>query len=100
MPASSMALIFSSVPYFVSKVNLSGSQVPAEANMPEEIKHRLVLHDLCWGHQSRTNHAVLSCIDHVMGLIAKMKWSPTLSHRSSIRVSGADPLLRAAWIEP
>jgi Tetratricopeptide repeat len=39
-------------------------------------------------------------IDHVMRLIAKVKWSPTMPHRSSIQVSGAYPPVGAAEISP
>jgi hypothetical protein len=44
--------------------DVSGSQLPAEAHVPEEIKHGLVLHYLRRRHQSRKDDALLTPIDH------------------------------------
>ena len=66
---------------------------------PEQVKHGLILHDFRRCHQRRKDHALLSPINDVVGLIAKMNRSPCMSHGSCIGISGADPLIRATLIE-
>ncbi len=68
--------------------------------MPKKIKHRLVLHHLRRRHQSCKDDALLAPIDYIVSLIAKVKWFPTMSYRSSILVSRAYSLIAAALIKP
>src|SRR5205823_6376573 len=85
-----MALMFSMVPYFVSKVDLSRLQFPTEAHAPEQIKHRLVVHDLRGGHQYRQDDAAFASIDHRMHMIAQVNDPAFQTHRRSIWIGRTD----------
>src|SRR5438270_9370782 len=89
-PGRRMALMLSMVPYFVSKVDLSRLQFPTEAHAPEQIKHRLVVHDLRGGHQYRQDDAAFASIDHRMHMIAQVNAPAFQTHRSRIWIGRTD----------
>ncbi len=66
MCASSMALMFSIVPYLVSKVDVSGPQSPAKIDVPEQIEHGLIVHHLARRDQHSQDDATFASIHDVV----------------------------------
>lgn len=69
--------------------NLMRPEVPAEAGLPEEIEHHLVLHRLAWRDQHLEDDAGSTTIGQVVVVIAQLQGSSRPgAHRGCIRIGG------------
>ena len=63
--------------------------LPAEADPPQQIAHRLVLHDVGRGDEGGEDDAALAAIDDVVVVVAEADRAP-VPHRGGIGIGGAD----------
>ena len=80
---------------------MSRPQFPAKARTPEQVEHRLIIHDFLRRDQCHQDDASFASIHHIVGMVAQV-YSAFAAHDGGIRVGGAhliigDPLIIAAF---
>src|SRR5258708_16431936 len=70
-----------------------------EAVTPQQVAHRLVIHDLRRRHQYLEDDARFAAIDDIVGMIPQMRASPFQPHRRRIRIRGADFEVRRSLVK-
>ncbi len=93
MPASSIATMFSSGAVGRVAGDLARAQLAAEADPPQQVPHRLVLHDVGRRDQRGEDDPGLAAVDHVVVVVAQAR--PGLdAHRRGVWVGRARPASR------
>jgi hypothetical protein len=70
--------------------HLPWPQLPTEADAPQQVEHRLILHHLAGRHQYRQDDPSLAAIHHIVGLVAQMCAAPFEADGRRIGIGGAD----------
>ena len=97
MPASSMATMFSMVPYLASPVTWCGQIFRRKQTRHSRSPHRLVLHDVGRGDEGGEDDAPLAAIHDVVVVVAEANRAP-VPHRGGIGIGGADPKVAGASV--
>ncbi len=75
-------------------------ELPANAAMPEQVAHWLVVHHLGRRDQRRKDNPPLSAIDRVVRVVAQVSPAPFLPHERRIGVGPAGPDIRHPLVVP
>ena len=79
--------------------HLTGVQFPAEAHTPEQIEHRLVVHDLGRSDQCRQDDATLASIHDLRCMVAQVKAAVLEAHRGGIGIGRTDLKVGSTLVE-
>src|SRR5258708_7973872 len=70
--------------------HLFGPHAPPEEDMPEEVEHRLIVHDFAWHAEHRQDNPTFASVHDVVRVVAQMESSSLEAHGRGIGIGGAD----------